>query len=272
MTDEPLKLKVYIDASLESEVQGVVAFGDFTLKDDLGVVYPDLGVAAFYEDLYLGRPFPLVFVTRGVHTIGKLVAISLFLHRDLAIHPGTPGLVTAASFVDRHKLVGLAHIDRDLGRFFKFLETYLPASLSRDEQHERLGTAVDWIRQHVLEGTLPAMPPEPELPKILDVGTSGFVLAEASGSLEDGWIELYRQGFLRGALFSPPHNDRRGVLVARKSLFLAFDLPRAASILNEAEGAMGESQRWIPSELWLRGPDGGTLLPISAVTDILVRV
>jgi len=124
----------------------------------------------------------------------------------------------------------------------------------------------------VFDGQLPALPVEPEPPRVFDSGSNGFVLATAEGSLEDGWVELYREGYLRGALFSPPKEDRRQVLVARKSHFLAFDLHKAAEVLNEVERALGEPPGWLAGELWLRGPEGGTLLPITAITQVLVRV
>ena len=125
-----------------------------------------------------------------------------------------------------------------------------------------------------MEDRLPALPPEPEPPRPFDYGTNGFVLAQAApkAPLEDGWVELYREGYLRGALFSPPEQDRRTVLVARKSPFLAFDLWKAAEVLNEAERAMGEPPGWLADELWLRGPEQGTLLLVSAITKVLIRV
>jgi hypothetical protein len=61
------------------------------------------------------------------------------------------------------------------------------------------------------------------------------------------------------------------VLVARKSSFLAFDLQKAAEILNEAERAMGEPE-WVTDGLWLEGPPKGTRLLVSAITKVLVRV
>jgi hypothetical protein len=131
---------------------------------------------------------------------------------------------------------------------------------------------VGWIKSYVVEDTLPALPAEPPPPRVLDRGTDGFVLAEVPGKrLEEGWIELFRQGYLRGVLLGSARKDRRYVLAARKSEYLRFDLRRAAQVFNEAERAMGEPPEWEASELRLRGPKKGTLIPISALLDVFVR-
>ena len=239
---EELRFEVVIDPKLGFGVRDAVAFGEFGLTEDneIGVVYPENGVAFFFTDLIQGRPLPLTLVTRGVHSVGQLVAVALFLHRDLAIHPRMPAMVTAAALVEQLGHGGLAHIDRDLARFFQFLREYLPPKLTREEQQQKLQTAVVWIRQYVLEETLPGLGPEAAPPRVIDWGTDGFVVAEMPDRrLEEGWIELYRQGYLRGVLFGPERHQGRLVLAARKSTYVSFDLVRAATILNEAEQAMG---------------------------------
>jgi len=268
---EELRFQVIVDAKVDREVDGVLAFGDFEPGPD-AVAYPDdhTALPRFFVDLIQGRPYPLTVVTRSIHTVGRLVSVALFLHRDLAIHPAMPGLVAAASLTDELGLAGLAHLDRDLARFFQLLGSYLPPNLGKKAQQERLGTAVVWIRQYVLEGSLPALPVEAPPPEILDTGTNGFVLAEGRPS-EDSWVELYRQGFLRGVVFGPSRKDgRRAALAARKSLFLPFDLRKAAEVLNEAETAMGEPSGWLVGPLWLKS--GGTLLEPEDVMKVLVRV
>lgn len=234
----------------------------------------DFGLRRFYEDLIMGQPFPLVFATRGINDLQTVVAISLFLHRELAINPATPNLVVAAELTDKYENAGLAHIDYDLGRFFRFVKRFLPPDLSKKELESRLISAVAWVREFVLEGRLPSMPGEPPSPRILDRGTNGYVVAEAPAKsrLDEVWVELFRQGYLRGVVFGAVEDDRRKVLIARKSAFLSFDLARAAEIFNEAERAMGELPGWQASELWLTGPDEGTLLLPSMVLDVLVRV
>lgn len=272
---EELRLDVVIDPKLERGVQDAVAFGDFVLVEGnhIGVVYPELGLPQLFTDLILGRPLPLTFVTRGIHSVGALVAVALFLHRDLAIHPRMPSMVMAATLVEQFGHAGLAHIDRDLARFFQLLREYLPPKLTRQEQQQKLQTAVGWIRQYVLEEALPGLGSEAPPPRVLDWGTDGFVVAEMPDRrLEDGWIELFRQGHLRGVLIGPERQDRRLVLAARKSAYVGFDLARAAVVLNEAEQAMGEEPTWEATELWLGGPSKGTLIPVSGLLDVFLRV
>lgn len=254
--------------------EGAVCFGDsagnqgFYFRAEVG------GLRAFYEDLIMGRAFPLVFATKGIPNLQTVLAICLFLHRDLAIHPTTPNLVVASELADVYENAGLAHIDYDLGRLFRFTKRFLPPDLSKKELESRLVSVVSWIRQYVLEDWLPAMPGDPPSPRILDRGTNGFVVAEApvKSRLDEVWVELYRQGFLRGVVFGAAQDDRRKVLIARKSAYVSLDLVRAADIFNEAERAMGELPGWKASELWLAGPEDGTLLLPTMLLDVLVRV
>lgn len=272
---EELRFQVLVlDKDAPTRLQGAaVGFGDLQIEE--GATFPkEGGLRLFYHDLIMGRPFPLTFVTLGIDTLESIVAVSLFLHRELAIHPETPKLVVAAEMVDRFGHAGLAHVDRDLGRFFQFLTDFLPPGLSRKDQESRLPSAIGWVRQYVLEGVLPALPAEAPGPRILDRGTNGFVVAEApvKSRLDDVWVELFRQGFLRGVAFGSAGRDRRKVLAARKSTFLSFDLAKAADIFNEAERRMGEFPGWTADELWLAGPEEGTLLLPTMLIEVLVRV
>ncbi len=272
---QELQFEVLIDPDLESEVEGVVAFGDFKSPKETAIIYPAdaSALASFYRDLILGRPFPLSFRVRRLDSLGKLLAMALFLHRDLAIHSRMPSVVASVSFVDHMGIVGLAHVDPELSRFFKFLSSYLPSDLPKTKQMDRIKTVVEWIGEYVREDRLPSLPPKSPSPLVFDSGTDGFVLAENKrGSMDDGWEDLFRRGYLRGALFGPDKDGRRIVLAARKSPFLAFDLRKAAEILNEAERAMNEPPEWVTDGLWMEGPKDGTLLLVSAITQVLVRV
>jgi len=263
-----LQFQVVIEPGLDRKASGVVAFGDFEVEE--GARYPASGLPDFFEDLARGRPMPTVLVAREL-TPSLLVATTLFLHRELTLHPAMTSLVASCGIVDKLGLAGLAHIDRDLARFFKLLVAYMPANEGRKERQAKLETAVEWVQQYVLKGELPALSPEPAPPRILDVGTGGFVLAEGT-ALEDGWIELFRLGYLWGVLLAPNSEDRRRVLAARKSHFAPLDPRRAADVFNEAERAMGEPEGWSAEDLWLWGPDGGTLLLPTHIVDVVVRI
>lgn len=208
--------------------------------------------------------------------MGQLLIVALFLHRDLVLHPKTVSLVAAVELVDRLRIVGLAHIESDLYRFFKLLGDFLPPKLGRKKQQERLMTAVTWLREYIVEDRFPALPPELPEPKVLDTGTGNFVVAETQTkkvvALDDGWVALFRQGFLWGLLCSPARDGRRRVLGGRKSAFVPLGLGQIAANLNKAESAMGEPAEWVADECWLQGPEGGTRLPIEAVVKVFVHV
>jgi len=277
---EEIQLKVVLDPAIGSVVKSVVAFGDFTTEDETieTAIYNPLELPRFFRDLILGRPLPLEFVSKGIPNLGVFVAMALFLRRELAIHPAMPGLIAAVDLVDNYGVSGLAHVDRDLARFFRVLKSFL-SEIPKGASQIKLDTALGWLAEYIDRGSLPALIPDEPQPSIIDRGTNGFVLAEIQRwswpSLEFGWEELYREGYLRGATFSPMHKDtqRRLVLGARKSLYLSLDLNKAASALNEAEDSIGEPAEWSCEKgLWLKSPPEGTLIPISALTQLLVRL
>jgi hypothetical protein len=269
---EELRFQVILDPELGGDVRGVLAFGDFQSDDPSTAIYKQTAVQEFYVDLILGRPFPFVFVARTLN-LGTLLAIAIFMHRDLAIRPEVPGLIAAVSLTDHFGVAGLAHVDRDLARFLKFLGGYVGAAHGKKARQETLAQAVGWIRDYILRGELPGLPAEREPPRILDRGTDGFVMATCPHTdLVLGWEELFRAGFLRGVLYCQAGTDRWKVLGARKSDFLAFDLVRAAEMLNEAEAVMGEPRGWTSDGYWLSGPEDGTMLIPSAILQVLLRV
>ena len=229
---------------------------------------------AFFEDLILGRPMPDTFATRCVQDVDTLVAIALFLHRDLAINAAMATFVYQADFVHRLGLPALAHVDEPLARFFSALRGHFPdRGLSQRELSERIVAAVEWIREYVHGGAIPVLGPTPagDL-RLIDQGDRGFVLAQTSGSLWDAWVELYRFGFLRGILIAGDHDQRR-LLIAKKSHHVVFDLARAAQVLNQMEISMGEPAEWRLSSdgLWLESPKGTPLL-LRDILAVLTRV
>lgn len=268
-----LSFHVVLDPKLGNRIEGAVAFGDFETHPQ-AAVYPSDGLLAFHRDLILGRALPLVFVTRGLHNLGVAAAITLFLHRDLALHPNLPGFLYGVDLADRYGVSGHSHLDRDLSRFFRLVKGVLAASKGKTAQKEALDTVVGWVHEYVIDGGLPGLPPEAQPPRILDRGTDGFVLATSESDFEWAWEELFRMGHLRG-LLTAPMSERPNhwvYLGARKSPFLAMDLHKAAEILNQGEEQLGDEARWRSDGMWLFGPKEGTLLPPASVVSILTRV
>lgn len=230
-------------------------------------------VEGFHRDLVSGRPLPLVFWTPRISDDGALLALALFLHRDLAIHPGTIPLLAARAFLNDFPVWGGAHIDRDLGRFLGFLKGFVPPGLSRQELSDRVPMAVGWIHDYITKGELPQMADGFQGLRVIDRGSNGFVLAESLGQdLEAGWLELFRQGHLRGLLMGPLVGRSRKMLIARKTEWAPLNLEVAGSALNELEVAMGGDPEWAVGGDWLRSPGGGSLLSVSHVFTILSRV
>ncbi len=284
-----LEFNAKIDPTLPAVVPDAISFETGASRKQAGdpdlFVYEHHGVdfgpadpgalTSFFEDMILGRPLPLVFATHQVRDLDTIVAMALFFQRTLAIHPAMPGFVACVDLVHRRGPAMLGHIEPNLGRFFLLLRTVFPEKgLSKRELGERIATAIRWITEY-LDGGPPALGiPWPSV-RVLDVGTDGFVVAETSGHLPGGWVELYRKGHLRGLLIGPDIEGRRKVLIARKSPTVSFDLSTAAEVFNEMERAMGELPEWrlagSPST-WLWGPERGTLLRVGQMLELLKRV
>jgi len=226
----------------------------------------------FYEDLIRGTPLPLIFSTREVNDIDSIVAITLFLSRDLATHPATPGFVTAVDLVHRFGPQYLGHVDPDLARFFQGLRGYFPPGVSRQEAGQRVGTAVQWIREYILDGDLPNIGPRVTSPRVLEIGTNGFVFAEAAKPSIETWGELYRGGFLRGVLIGPQLGDFRQVIASRKSDRVEFNLNQALIHLNELERASDGDPTWRIEGDFLFSPPQGTLILMSYLLGVFIRV
>ena len=224
-----------------------------------------------FEDMILGRPLPMQFVTRRVTDVDTIVAMALFTFRDVALHPRMAALVAKVDLVHRRGFPLLAHLGTDDVLFLRLLRGFFPDGLSRREEGERLRTALEWVRDYVLHETFPALgTPLPDV-QVLSRGTDGFVLAITGGTLVEGWVEIYRQGHLRGVLFGPQIDDRPTVLVSRKSYYVALDLGLAAQRLNDLEVIVGCAASWVVSGDWLWGPSEGTRILASHIVEVLLR-
>jgi hypothetical protein len=224
-------------------------------------------LTAFFEDLVLGRALPTRFVAHRVDGMDTVVAMALFLHRELAIEPRTPGFVASVDFLHRRGLTVVGHVDRDMEQM-----VYLLNDAPEGPDPDWLQRALGWVRDYLLKGEVPGYAREARL-RIVEVGTNGFVVATTEETqLLRAWIELYRKGYLRGAVFGKDVEGRRPVLISRKSAYVELDLAKAASILNEMEAAMGENPGWSVDGMWLSGPPQGTYVLPAHLLSVLTRV
>lgn len=263
-----IKLSVRIDPNVSGHTTDMVLFDT---EDAYGpFAYGTL--PQFYESLVAGEALPAQLVTCRVRDVDTLLVVALFLKRDLAIHPRTTSLVYEVDFACRFGVAGLAHVDRDLARFLEFLRNRLRVVDGEVQLGQLVQRAVEWIHTYVHTGALPALPPEPPPPHVLDVGTGGFVVARSeTGLLLVDWVELFRLGHLKGLVVHPV-GDHSKVLAARKSAAVAFDLRAAADVLNKMESAMGWSPTWEAESTWLTGPRQGTCVELAHLVDVFVRV
>lgn len=214
-------------------------------------------------DLLQGRPMPLRFVT---HRLGKpdvLLAITAFLRRDICIAPRLLGLVAEVDTAHRFGTAFLAHLEPDLCAFLAHLDAYLPAGLNKQEQGRRLGLAVEWVADYVNHGALPQVRRWPRSLQIVEHGTGGFGVGRTEGEPVYGWVEMFRRGYLRGAVLGPGG----AVWIGRKSGYVPFDLDRGAFLLTELEG-----RPWGREGEWVISPEGGTRLPLDSLLSVLVRI
>lgn len=222
----------------------------------------------FFEDLVLGRPLPLKFATRSIQDVDTLVALALFLQRDLAVQPTTPAFVAVVDLVHRRGVPLLGHLDRDLGGFLRFLRRLFPEGLARQELGDRLGAAVAYIRDYLVDGRLPSVDLSwPEV-RVMQTGTNGFVLAQTTGPLVEGWVELYRQGHLKGVLLGA----LGAASLARKSVWVGFDLERALGVLNALEEAAMGLPEWRLEGDFLLGPPGGSQIRPTDLLQLAIRL
>jgi hypothetical protein len=230
-------------------------------------------LTCFFEDVMHGRPLPKVFASKSLGDVDTLVALTLFKHPQLSVCPNALRMVTATDLIHRRGAVGMAHVDIDLARFVRFLRALFPKkSLPKRTFDEHLDAAVNYIHDYIGNDRLPHFGQEPEPPTVVETGSGGFVLAETAGSLGEAWVHLFRSGFVRGLVVGRELQGRRSVLGARKGPHIAFQLDMATRLLNEMELAMGELPDWKSDGLWLYGPPAGTLILVSHILQVLIRV
>jgi hypothetical protein len=229
-------------------------------------------LTCFFDDLIHGRTMPPKFVSRALRDIDVLVALALQQKPDLVVCPNALKIVTATDLVHRRGAVGMAHCDSELMQFFRFLRGLFPKSIAKKVFEEHIGQAVAYIHDFIGNDRLPQMGAEPEGPTVLDTGSRGFVVAEARRPLGEAWVHLFRSGYLRGVVLSQDHAGRRFVLGGRKGPYVDLKVDTAAQLLNEVERAMGEPPEWKHDALWLYGPPDGTIMRVSHMLGVLIRV
>jgi hypothetical protein len=226
----------------------------------------------FFEDVASGRKMPTTFATHSIRDVDTAFAITLFLNRDLALVPSMIGLVAQMDLIHRRGVSMLGHLDSDMVGFVRLLRNAFPENLAKAEMGSRIETAAGWIRELVTEGAYPATGKGLPEVNVIDRGTGGFVVAETAGDLVEGWVVLYSMGYVRGVLVGPAREGRMPVLASRKSPHVALDLSTAAKLLNDVETAMGEPAEWVCKSDWLFGPTKGTVLPLTHMMEIFLRV
>ena len=237
---------------------------------DFGWIDP-VALSCLFDDIIHGRTLPPTFVSHAIGDVDTLVALALHRKPNLVICPNAFKLVTSADLVHRRGAIGMAHADPDLVRFFQLLRGLFPKQLPRRQFETALETAVALLHDFIEGDQLPSLG-SPEAPVVLDVGQRGFVVAETAGILGEAWVHLFRTGYLRGVVVSKETKGRRNVLAARRSPFVAFQLEVAARLLNEMERVQGEDPAWASDGVWLTSPPGGTIILVSHLLEVLVRV
>lgn len=265
-----LNLEITVDPTLPNVVEGAVSFETGSPTTSLHVYGPNRPLLSFFEDLISGAPMPLLFATHKIAGPHTIVAATLFFCRDLAIHGATPGFVYLVDLAHHVGDTMLAHSPDDMARFLRGLSSFFPEGLSRQEQGQRLTSAMQWVRAYILEGTTPNLGPySSEYPKTLDTGTNGFVIAEGVAS-RLSWEQLFREGWLRGFVLEPGAGTHH-ILAARKSHLVGFDLERAVPILDELETLSGNRPGWKVEGNYLASPPQGTTVEIKYITEVFLR-
>lgn len=234
--------------------------------------YAPGALTRLFEDLILGTPLPLTFVTPAIRAPDTVLAIALFLSRDLLLLPATPGLVYGVDLVHRFGPQLLAHLDPIVSGFFKSFPKFFTPNLNNREVGERVATMVQWTREYLTEGKYPNLGgPAPEV-RVLDVGTNGFVLAETLSVSVDAWEVLYRDGHLRGVLLGPEVNGHRKVIASRKNERAWESLPKIVPFLNELEAVSNGNPSWRCEGDFVYSPSVGTNALVSHLLKVFLGI
>jgi hypothetical protein len=277
---EDLKFNVVIGSEIPEES---VLFERGTTPDKLGPgVYDHHGegydpftpgaLTRLFEDLVIGTKLPLSFSTPTLNAPDTILAIALFMGRDLLLLPATPGLVYGVDLAHRFGPQLLAHLDPIVSGFFKSFPRFFTPNLTNQEIGERVSTMIQWTREYLTEGKYPNLSAAAPDVRVLDVGTNGFVLAEALNVSVDAWEVLYRDGHLRGVILGPEVEGRRRVLASRKNERAWENLPKAIPFLNELESLSNGDPKWRCEGDFVYSPAVGTNALVSHLLKVFLGI
>jgi hypothetical protein len=277
---EDLRFNVVIGSEISEES---VLFERGSTPDKLGLgVYEHHGegydsftpgaLTRLFEDLVIGTKLPLSFSTPTLNAPDTILAIALFMGRDLLLLPATPGLVYGVDLAHRFGPQLLAHLDPIVSGFFKAFPRFFTPNLTNQEIGERVSTMIQWTREYLTEGKYPNLSAAAPEVRVLDVGTNGFVLAEALIVSVDAWEVLYRDGHLRGVILGPEVEGRRRVLASRKNERAWEGLPRVVPFLNELETLSNGDSKWSCEGDFVYSPSVGTNALISHLLKVFLGI
>jgi hypothetical protein len=280
---EDLQFQVIVDPGQPALIDNTICFETGARSSQVGpMVYEHHGedfsmrstgaLTQFFEDLICGTPLPLTFTTHEVKGPDTILAITLFLNRDLALNPATLGLVYGVDLVHRFGPSMLAHLDPTIAGFLRSFNKFFPDTLSKIDRGERIGTAVQWVREYLIDGRIPNIgSPLPDV-RVLDIGTNGFVLAETSKPSVEAWETLYRLGHLRGVLIGDPIEDSRHILCSRKSERAWPNLSHCIPFLNDLDTISGGVSGWRMEGDFIHSPTVGTKILVSHLLEVFLRI
>jgi len=278
-----LQFQVLLDPGLPTIVEGALCFETGASPDQLGPgVYEHHGdgfsvsdpgaLTRFYEDLLLGTSLPLVFATRDVRGPDTLLAIALFMHRELPLISATTGFVASVDLYHRWGPPMLAHVEPRLAAFLRSFDKFIHSGLSKRERGERIAMGAQWIREFLVDGVLPDLGYKLPEVRVLDIGSNSFVLAETESPSVEAWEVLFRMGHLRGILLGPDNKGNRVVLASRKHERSWPGMRNAIVFLNDLEKLSGGGSEWTLDENYIRSPLMGTSITPSYLLEVFLRV
>ncbi len=195
---------------------------------------------AFYEDLLFGKYLLLNLSLPDLASPTNFLAAAFFMHRELLLYPQVSSLVYAAHAYQVHGYPALAHFPPDVATYLLTLGEFLPKpqvgnDTSPVQVQRTLEEAMAGLRAFLQSGSFPYI-----LVNVTrkEEGTNGFFFGEMSRCANRyqqvlSVLNVYRQGYLKGFLYSPPDKDGwRQWLAFRKGPCVGFQEAWLAQVLS----------------------------------------